>query len=64
MPADPRFGITNACITERRERARPFTVFIVSDASAIGRGLFVSGDVGTTDSTLMVVAESRKTSLR
>ena len=51
-------------ITERLDFARLFTVSIVSTASLIGSGLLVSGDVGTTDSTVAVVAESRKSSLR
>jgi hypothetical protein len=37
---------------------------MVSAASAIGSGLVVSGEEGTTDSTAAVVAESRKISLR
>ena len=44
--------------------ARWLTVSTVSDASAIGSGLFVSGDVGTTDSTAADVAESGKISFR
>ena len=55
----PRFGMTNACITERCERASSLTTSIVCDASSIGSGLRVSGEVGTTDSTVHVVAESR-----
>ena len=55
----PRFGITNACITARLERASSLTTSIVCDASSIGSGLFVSGDVGTTESTVHEVAESR-----
>jgi hypothetical protein len=64
VPLDPRFGITNACMTQRSCFARPLTRSIVSAASATGSGLRVSGDVGTTDSTAAVVAESRKISLR
>jgi hypothetical protein len=48
----------------RLVEARWLTVSIVSEASAIGSGLFVSGEVGTTERTAPDVAESRKTSLR
>ena len=64
LPAEPRLGITKACITERRELARSLTVSTVRAASASGSGLSVSGEVGTQDSTVIVVAESRKSSLR
>ena len=64
LPALPRFGITKACITVRFDRARSFTVWTVFAASASGSGLFVSGDVGTQESTVAVVAESRNSSLR
>ena len=64
VPVEPRLGITNACITDRLEWARWLTVSIVLTASLIGSGLFVSGEVGTTDRTVAVVAESRKSSFR
>ena len=48
----------------RFDRARSFTVWTVFAASASGSGLFVSGDVGTQESTVAVVAESRNSSLR
>jgi hypothetical protein len=68
LPPDPRFGMTNACITERGEPgadpASRFTVITVSAASAIGSGCSVSGALGTADRTVAVVAESRKSSLR
>src|SRR5436853_1904230 len=63
-PADPRLGMTKACMTERRDLASELTVSMVSEASWIGSGLLVSGDVGTTDSTVADVAESRNSSLR
>jgi hypothetical protein len=40
------------------------TVLTVSAASASGSGFFVSGEVGTQDSTVAVVAESRNSSFR
>jgi hypothetical protein len=58
-PRPPRFGIANACSTARRESARSFTTFTVSAASASGSGLSASGEVGTQESTDIVVAESR-----
>jgi hypothetical protein len=58
-PAEPRFGITKACRTARRELARSLTTFTVSAASASGSGLSASGEVGTQESTDIVVAESR-----
>ena len=42
----------------------PLTVCTVGAASASGSGLSVSGDVGTHDSTVIVVAESRNSSLK
>ena len=45
----------------RRESVHGVTV---SAASASGSGLLVSGDVGTHDSTVAVVAESRNSSFR
>ena len=63
-PLKPRFGITNECMTVRCEVARALTVAIVCAASAIGRGWRVSSPVGTHDSTVIVIAESRNSSLR
>ena len=63
-PAEPRFGITNACITERAvPPASSFTVSMVCAASATGRGL-LSGADGTAESTVKFVEESRKSSFR
>ena len=63
MPALPRFGMTNACMIARwRPRPCSFAAFTVSAASASGSGLFVSGEVGVHDSTVIVVAESRYSS--
>jgi hypothetical protein len=64
VPLDPRLGMTNACMTARLDRASRLTMSMVSEASSIGSGLRVSGEVGTTDSTAAEVAESRKISLR
>jgi hypothetical protein len=51
-------------MTERCDFASSLTVLTVSAASASGSGLRVSGDVGTHERTVAVVAESRKSSLR
>jgi hypothetical protein len=64
VPDDPRFGMTNACITQRSDLESVLTVSIVAAASAIGRGFFVSGELGTTESTAAEVHESRKTSFQ
>ena len=63
-PPEPRLGITNACITERSDLARRLTVSIVWAACSMGSGFVVSGDDGTTESTVAEVAESRKSSFR
>ena len=62
MPVPPRFGMTNACMIARCDLAISFAAFTVSAASASGSGLFVSGEVGVHDSTVIVVAESRYSS--
>src|SRR3954467_3212286 len=62
MPALPWLGMTKACMIARCDFARSLAVWTVSAASASGSGLLVSGEVGTQESTVMVVAESRYSS--
>ena len=64
MPAQPRLGITKACMTRAADFARSLAVWTVWAASASGSGLLVSGEVGTHESTVIVVAESRNSSFR
>ena len=62
-PSDPRFGITNACITERGfPPASSRTVSSDAAATSTGSGL-LSGAEGTAESTLKLVDDSRNTSL-
>src|SRR5947207_9607958 len=62
-PREPRFGITNACITARRLPPDSSRTASRDDAAmSTGSGL-LSGDEGTAESTAKFVEESRKTSL-
>ncbi len=60
VPADPRLGITNECMTARSvPPAMALMIPTVSAASAIRSGFWMSGADGTDDSTVMLVEESR-----